>query len=100
MKNGQNKLLHIEKQDPEWIFFYCFLPSSVYELQQDEVMCGLTYTWRESDIVGVDACQSKVCDLDFTTAADQDVFWFEVTVQHHVSVQEVQSLQQLLHQIL
>lgn len=70
------------------------------EPQQKEVMCRLTYTWSESDVEGVHARQSKVCNLDFSAVADQDVFWFQVAVHHHVCVQEVKSSQQLLHHIL
>lgn len=39
-------------------------------------MCFPTYTRGESDIKGVDACQTKVCDLNFPVVADEDVFWF------------------------
>lgn len=32
--------------------------------------CDLTYTRGESNIKGVDACQSKVCNLDFSKTTD------------------------------
>lgn len=46
------------------------------EPHQTEVTRCFTYAWGESDVEGVDACQSKVCNLDFPVVADQNVFWF------------------------
>lgn len=60
----------------------------------------LTYTWSQSHVEGIDAGQSKVGDLDLSAAADQNVVGLQVAVHHHVSVQEVQPPQQLLHHVL
>lgn len=82
-KNRQNTVLYTRKTGSNMsleritaVTSLYFLYLSVNELHQKEVTCCLTYTRSESDIEGVDACQSKVCNLDFSTAADQDVFWF------------------------
>ena len=58
------------------------------------------YLWSQGNIEGVDACQSKVSNLEVSAAADQEVLWLQVTVHHVVGVQEVQATKQLQHQIL
>lgn len=83
-------MLYVEKNKLQDVLMSCTRRSRA----------AFTYTRSEGDVEGVDACQSKVCDLDFSAAADQDVSWFQVAVQHHVCVQEVQTSQQLLHHVL
>lgn len=48
----------------------------------------------------VDAGQAEVSQLDLPPAGHQNVLGLQVSVNHAVRVQEVQTLKQLVHHIL
>ncbi|TNN62319.1 hypothetical protein EYF80_027436 [Liparis tanakae] len=63
-------------------------------------MNNMTHHRGERHLEAVDAGQTKVGQFDLSSAGDQDVLGFQVTVDHAVRMQEVQPLEQLVHHIL
>lgn len=59
-----------------------------------------THHRGERHLEAVDAGQTKVGQFDLSPAGDQDILGLQVTVNHSVRVQEVQTLEQLVHHIL
>ena len=51
-----------------------------------------TYHWRQSHCITVHPCQPKVCNLHLSGYWDQDVLWFQISVDDPIRVQKIHTI--------
>lgn len=59
-----------------------------------------TYHWCQSHSIAVYSCQSKVRNLHLAGFRDQDILWLQVSMNYAMRMQEIDTIQQLMCDVL
>ena len=66
----------------------------------NSVYQACTHHCGQPHIVVINTSKAEVCDLESIVSIDENVLWLEVSVDDAITVQEVDTTQDLVHQVL